>query len=313
MAHNFKTAAALTLAILLITIGCAYASPVLPVTGDGFEVTWMNNKCWFILCTDELGADELADLEAPGTGRHYVKLTVDIPRLPDNWNLSTDMFSLKDAKDSACELQFSFTRYFDGEGVRFATLNAVGSVPDDMELAQLTLNVAPGKDESYAYNLGELKSRLNAYETENGILLSPKLSGKVQLNGISLTIQPQGTFEALKEGKVLTRLGDTNLGGATARAGSSLTVETIRGSSQFGTFLVAFIYSPSTGLEADADLLEAIAKDARFHDGSTSYAPSVAWVTDTLFCLAFPYEYKGDKPLLCMREGGALVIGTGEK
>lgn len=313
MVRIFKKAAALTLAILLITAGCAYASTASQVTGDGLEVTWMNNNCNFILCTEELGADEIAELDAPGAGRHYIKLTVDIPKLPDNWGLSTDMFSLKDIKNADCGLQFSFTRYFDGEGVRFATLNAVGSVPDDADLSQLTLLVTPGKDEAYSYNLGELHSQLAAYEAENGILLSPKYTDKAQINGITLAIQPQGTFEALKEAQVLTRLGDTNLGGATARAGSSLTMDTIRSSSQYETLLVAFTYSPSTSLEADADALAAIAKDAHLSDGSTSYAPSVAWVTDKLFCLAFSYDMKGDKPLLCMREGGVLVIGTGEK
>jgi len=314
MIRKFRIAAALTLAMLLIAVSFASASTTSQLTGDGFEVTWMNNNCYFILCTEEPEVDEIADLDDPGAGRHYIKLSVDIPKLPDNWGLSTDMFSLKDAKEADCELQFSFTRYFDGEGMRFARLDAVGSVPDDANLSQLTLNVKPGKDEAYSYNLGELASQLNAYEAENGILLSPKFSGKAQINGITLAIQPQGTFEALKEGKVLTRLGDTNLaGGATARAGSGLTMEVIRGSSQYSTLLVAFAYSPSAGLEADADALEAIAKDAHFTDGSTSYAASVAWVTDTLFCLAFSHELKGDKPLLCMHDGGALVIGTGEK
>jgi hypothetical protein len=109
----------------------------------------------------------------------------------------------------------------------------------------------------------------------------------ITVDGMELSIREPGAFEALEEGLVLTRLGDTEIGGMTAWPGSSLMMDTIKQSKQYSLLLVSFAFVGGADAEADADKLGEAAAAIPLEYNGTAYEAKAVWVTDGICCFIY--------------------------
>ena len=119
-------------------------------------------------------------------------------------------------------------------------------------------------------------------------------NGTVRLEmaeGTTLTITPVEAGEFWKQSdktSVRTRLGDTNLNsGATATAGSSLMLSTMKNTRQYSMPMAAFTWEGELSGDEAAGAVSKIGRSTVLALDGKTWSPKVAWITDEMGCFLF--------------------------
>ena len=125
-------------------------------------------------------------------------------------------------------------------------------------------------------------------------ILTAGENGTVRLemgSGPVVTLTPAEASAFWKQSdkvSVRTRIGDTNLNnGATATAGSSLLLSTMKNTKQYSMPMAAFFWKGDLSGDEAAGAIGKIARSTVLQLDGKSYSPKVAWSTDEMGCFIF--------------------------
>jgi hypothetical protein len=311
MKHLQGIAVFLIIAALLLPSVAALAQQGTDAPLAGLTVTSGDWILRFTRITDDKGAiskRETKDFKLKaGKGKKLVWLAMDV--LASGGRLNIDDLDVKFTGKDGAEYEYSMSSYqvkFSGtvESAVIEKLDLFVEVPKALTFDDLTLRVLAAGHQEYVCPLAEAAAAVKA--------ANPEPLDTVTSGDLTLTMKEPGSFEKLKGNpSVSTRLGDTHLlGGATAWPGSSLLMDTMKNTQEYGMLLVPFSYKvgKKLGKDAVADLLGELGGATPLEYDGQKVAAKTVWITDKL--CAFVYDLSALKgvPLSFYQNGDALMI-----